>query len=162
MTTPRQERLTPDELALKLATDAGVKAAGGQVFIAQQIGRAQSVVSDWCSLTTRSFIPLHVAARVDALGTGSPGHPHIARALARAQSGAFVQCVGLFSISAPTLGEWLGEVAGETGELIAALSRGDLAEPVAAIAPARRVAISEELNEAIEELAALRSAIDST
>lgn len=84
MTTARDIRHPPALIALKLATARAVEAAGGQVLVARETGRSQGRVSDWCNIATPDFIPLDAATIVDALGAGSPGHPHIARVMARA------------------------------------------------------------------------------
>lgn len=84
MTTDRSVTLSPEELALKLATREAVTAAGGQEFVGREVERAQSRISDYGSDHTADFMPVDIVRKVEALGAGKPGHPHITRALARA------------------------------------------------------------------------------
>lgn len=154
MSVDRTVRLSPSELALKLAAREAVKAAGGQDFVASECHRAQSRISDWCSSNVREFMPADVIARIEALGAGAPGHPHITRALARAQGGAFVDFPPNQSIAigAAVLATWLADIAGEAGDVINAIARGDLAAELGALAPARRSQILGEVDQTVDLL----------
>lgn len=161
MSTPRDIRLSPGELALKLASAEAVRAAGGQVFVAEEVGRSQGQVSDYCSASTRSFMPLDIARQVEALGAGSPGHPHITRALARAAGGTIGGspngCDGL-----DDLGDHLALVSRENADLVQALAGEDLSACVSTLAPNARARIGREAGELIDRLQRLRSALDSS
>lgn len=161
MTTRRDGiRLSPQQLALKAAFAEAVRAAGGQVFVGGEVGRAQSRISDWQSPNATVFAPLDVVVMVEALGAGSPGHPHVTRALARAAGGAFVAGEAGVRLAAPLLGQWLGELAGESGDVIGLLSRGRLAEPIAALTPRERGALANELNQLSDVLNRLERELD--
>ena len=71
MSARRDARLSPADLALKLAFRDAVRAAGGQEFVAGEIGRTQSRVSDWCNANVDEFPPIDIVRRVEALGPRS-------------------------------------------------------------------------------------------
>lgn len=147
-------RLSPQSLAIKLATREAVRAAGGQEFVAAETRRSQSRISDYCSPNKECLMPADLVARVEALGAGSPGHPHITRALARAQGGAFVPSPASVLLELPNLGAWLAEIAGESSDVMRAVASEALTEDIAALPDRRRVAISDEVHDLIERLAA--------
>jgi len=76
--------LEPADLALKLATKDAIRGAGGQEFLSEALGRAQSRFSDYGSPNKPDFMPIDLVRKVQALGAGKPGWPHITHALARA------------------------------------------------------------------------------
>ncbi|HKT85615.1 MAG TPA: hypothetical protein VJQ77_05965 [Novosphingobium sp.] len=163
MSVSREEELSPQELALKIATAEAVRAAGGQEFVAREVGRAQSRISDYCSRTTRQFVPADVAVMIDALGTGRPGHPHIASAMARAQGAAIEG-------SAPArrhlhLHEWLADLSGESADVIRALVAGSVipgqAVPSIQLMSANdRATVLRELDELADVVASLRMKLE--
>jgi hypothetical protein len=155
MTTDRTRRLSPSELALKLACRDAVRAAGGQVFVAEQTGRCQSRISDWCSPNTSEFMPLDVIAKVEALSAGAPGHPHVTRTLARASEGSFVPCPAAVALDLPNLGRMLAEVAGESSDVIGLLAAGQLGAAIEALAMPDRIAIADECEDLVEKVAAV-------
>lgn len=160
MGTDRTRRLTPAELALKLATADAVKAAGGQEFIAGETGRVQSRISDYCSPNTTDFMPLDVAARVEALSVGQPGAPHITRALARA-GGAGLIVTGTSEAGAgEDLTLLLADVAGESSDLIRALASGRgvpgrAAARIADLTLPQKLAACRELDQLIDLLSGI-------
>lgn len=83
MTVRRDIRHPAALVAIKLACARAVEAAGGQVLVAAETGRSQGRISDFCNITTPDFMPLDVAATVDALALGATGASPIADALAR-------------------------------------------------------------------------------
>lgn len=156
MSTDRQVRLSPQELALKAATRDAVLAAGGQVFVGTEVGRTQSRISDYCSPNVREFMPLDIAAKVEALGAGSPDAPHITRALARAAGVAVVACEEPGKGPAE-LAHWLAEIAGESGDVIRGLAAGVLhkgaaAEAVLAMKPDERHRLACEVAQLVDLL----------
>ena len=166
MSTDRTQRLSPGELALKLACREAIKAAGGQEFVGAECGRTQSRISDYLSPNTREFMPIDVVSRVEALSVGAPGHPHISRALGRAQHALLTLDADQAGAarSPASLGEFLGLVAGESGDLIKALATAALlpgsARVEAAMLPtSTRRAITAELDQLIDVLAALNAVI---
>lgn len=161
MSTDRAAQLTPQDLALKLATREAVEAAGGQVFAARELERSQSRISDYCSENTAEFIPLPLAVRLEALGAGKPGHPHITRALARAAGAA----LGVRSAAAAgfdDLGDWLAAVARDNAELTTLLARQDLSQGCAELSANARSNISREARELMTRLEQLCRALDSS
>lgn len=160
MTAPVQ--LSPAELALKLACREAVEAAGGQVLVAGETGRCQSRISDYCNPNRGEFMPADVIRRVEALGRGRPGWPHVTRALARAQDGHFDPGAGVGGpLQLANLGQWLGAIGGDYAELVAALAAGRLAAPLAGLTLGQRGAILREVGEAVDSLAALGAALSA-
>lgn len=156
MSTDRQVRLAPQELALKSATRDAVRAAGGQEFVAGEVGRTQSRISDYCSPNVREFMPLDIAAKVEALSAGSPGAPHITRALARAAGVAVVESDQPGAGHAE-LAQWLAAIAGESGDVIRGLAAGVLhngsaAQAVMAMKPEERHRLSSEVAQLVDLL----------
>lgn len=165
MSTDRTQRLSPNELALKLACREAVKAAGGQEFVAGETGRAQSRISDYCSQNTREFMPVDVLRKVEALSAGAPGHPHVTRALARAQGGAFVPLPdggGQVCFAAPKLGQLLAQVAGESSDVIALLASSQLEATIDQLPDDLRQAIADECVELVEMVAAMERHLRGT
>lgn len=123
MTTARDIQLSPSQLALKLATREAFKAAGGQDFVASELGCAQSRLSDYGSPNTLDFISIDKVLVVEALGAGKPGHPHITRALARASGGEFLGRAAIDG-EVEALDVHLPRFASEAGDLIRSLAQG--------------------------------------
>lgn len=162
MATPRTVRLTPDQLALKAATRAAVKAAGGQDFVANEVGRAQSRISDYCSSTVAEFMPLEIVARVEELGAGSPGHPHITRALARRQGDMVLDCTD--GGECYPLARLLAEVAGESSDVIRVLAEGAgspdaAARSIEGMSPQQKAELARELDGLMQVLSSINHQI---
>ena len=170
MSTDRTQRLSPAELALKLACRDMVKAAGGQEFVAGETARTQSRISDYLSPNTRDFMPTDLVRKVEALSAGAPGHPHVTRALARAQGGAFVALPGAgpsdgpvaVSFDAPQLGQLLAQVAGESSDVIALLASSQLEATIDELPAVLREAIAAECFELVEKVAAIERRLRGT
>lgn len=161
MTTDRTIKLPPDLLALKIATAEAVRAAGGQDFVAEQVGRTQSVISDYCSRTTRSFMPLDIAAKVEALGTGHAGAPHITRALARAH-GVPVDAPCDQAMGADfDLGDWMARLARESSDVMDCLAAEDLSARVHSMSVTARELLGRELDQFSHVIEHLRAALAS-
>lgn len=153
MSTDRTRRLSPSELALKLACREAVKAAGGQDFVAGECSRTQSRISDWCSPNTAEFMPIDVIQRIEALGAGAPGHPHVTRALARAQGGSFMPVPsGQVVLATPLLGQLLADVAGESSDVIGLMAGMQLDAPIAGLSATDRAALRDECGDLIDLL----------
>lgn len=162
MSVRRDAVLTPQQIALKLACTEAVLAAGGEVFVGRQVGRSQSRISDWCNLSIDEFMPLAFAATVDALGTGKPGHPHIARALALSAGLELGGTVPPSDNSHPA--EWIGDVSVESGDLVRALVAGTMvqgrvAATLAAMSANARAAVSRECDQLLALIAGLQTEI---
>lgn len=166
MSTDRAARLTPQQKAIAIATGEAVHAAGGQDFVAAELGRSQSTICDWCSVNTATFIPICLVPRLEALGTGAPGHPHVTRALARAQA---AELVFADAGSPPTPGQatsqWLARLAGESSDVIAAMASGAMM-PGQALGALHELPLSvqrrimAEVDQMADLLAAIRGAFD--
>lgn len=158
MSTDRSQRLSPDELALKIATADAVRAAGGQDFVAENCGRSQGVVSDYCSRTTRSFMPLDIVAKVEALGTGAPGAPHITRALARAQ-GLPLEAPRVAVGEGFDLGDWMAWLARESADVMACLAGEDLSARCESLSVSAREKLCRELDQIEHVIEQMRHAM---
>lgn len=162
MSTDRTVRLSPQQLALKLATRDAVKAAGGQEFVAHECSRAQSRISDYCSPNTHDFMPVDLVAKVESLGAGAPGHPHVTRALVRAQGAEFVSCAGQQPGTGKgvELARLLADFAGESSDVVRVLASGTLMPGQAAarihdMTPSARKVLEREIDEVIDVLAGI-------
>lgn len=162
MSTDRNARLTPAQLALKQATADAVRAAGGEVFVAREAGRSQGRISDYCSANTADFIPLGLIAPIEALGTGAPGWPHITRALARAQGLALGDGPAAGSDERLTdLGDWLARIVREFSDVTGQFAMANLAAACGAMAPAARARMAREVDQLDAALAGFRAALAS-
>lgn len=160
MSTPRDVVLTHEQRAIKLATREAVSAAGGQVFVARELDRSQGRVSDWCSVNTPDFIPADLIRPLEALGAGAPGHPHITRALARAQGVTVQGDEPRPALRHDDLGDWLADLSREQAELVSALAGENLAGAVDSLSPAARDRLSREARELAARLAQFVSALE--
>ena len=158
MSTQRDIRLSPQQLAFKLACRQAVQAAGGQVFVAGEVGRAQSRISDWVSENTAEFMPLDIVAQVEALGAGSPGHPHVTRALARA-AGERVRGGAALTPGLDDLGDHLAALAREHADLLQVLACEDLERCCSDLSTSARATIAREAGELAAQLEQLRAAL---
>jgi hypothetical protein len=158
MSTPRDIRLSPEDLALKLAFHEAVLAAGGQKFVERETGKAQSRISDYGSPNTADFAPVDVIRKVEALGAGAPGHPHVTRALARA-SGAVLSGALPIAAGLEDLGDHLAAVTRETADLTAALAEEDLAGDCRRLSTAARQRILHEGADLVAQVEQLLRAV---
>lgn len=147
MSAVRDARLSPADLALKLATREAVKAAGGQEFAAQETGRTQSRISDWGNPNVPEFMPIDAVRKIEALGAGSPGHPHITAALARSAGVPLGDAIG-GAEQAEGAAVHLSRLAVESSDVIRALAaqvarRGELS-------PSARAALLGEVAQLLE------------
>jgi len=162
MSTDRTAQLTPQENALKLATREAVEAAGGQDFVAREVGRSQGRISDYCSSATPDFMPLNLVERVEALGAGKPGHPHITRALARAHGVSISKRAARSTPGKDDLGDWLAIVTQDVSELLQAFAGQNLSSATDELSINARAQIGREAGELIARLEELRSSLDTT
>lgn len=151
-------RLTPGELAIKMATRDAVRAAGGQEFVAGEVGRAQSRISEWCSETHPDFMPAHIVAKVEALGAGSPGHPHITHALARA-AGGHVRMGEAVDDEILSLAEHLPRIATESSDVIRLLA--ECFQPGRSLSPRQLKALLREVDQLVNAAMELRDDLTS-
>ena len=147
MSARRDARLSPADLALKLAFRDAVRAAGGQEFVAGEIGRTQSRVSDWCNANVDEFPPIDIVRRVEALGAGAPGHPHVSGALARAAGGVLARDPEDLGAPLCAAGH-LAAVAGESSDVIRRLA--DQVARRATLGPNARAVLLREIDDLLE------------
>lgn len=152
MSTPRDITLSPSQLALKLATREAFKAAGGQDFVASELGCAQSRLSDYGSANTGDFISIDKVLVVEALGAGKPGHPHITRALARASGGEFLDRASDDGV-AESIDVHLPRIAGESGDLLRTLATACAMKDC--YSQARRAALTNDIEQLLDAVLAL-------
>ena len=150
MTTKRGARLSPQEIALKQATEQAIDAAGKQPFLERELGYSQSNWSEWKSTDTYRFMPINVVQKVEALGAGSPGHPHITRALARA-AGVPVSGTLIRDEDTDNLADRTARLTREFADVLRELAREDQSLPCQKVAIRRRADLKRELGELIDE-----------
>lgn len=80
--TVAEGKLPADEQRLAAATKRAVQAAGGLKVCEDEIGLSDSMISRFCSRDQRESISIRDAVRIDAIGHGEDGHPHILNAMA--------------------------------------------------------------------------------
>lgn len=124
------ERLTPDEIVLALATKAAIKAAGGLENCVGHTVVGMAQLSRCGSRDHRDSITVRDSARLDALGYRAPGSPHILHALARIAGGVFIQlpdtvadATGL-QLSVLELSAELGDVAAAVRDAVSGTGVG--------------------------------------
>lgn len=75
-------KLPVNEQRLAAATKRAVQAAGGLAECESETGLSDSQISRCCSPHQRDSITIRDAVRIDAIGHGEQGHPHILSAMA--------------------------------------------------------------------------------
>jgi len=83
-------KLSPDEQRLAAATKRAVQACGGLKVCEGEVGLSDSMISRFCSPNLRDSISVRDAVRIDAIGHGTAGHPHILNAMASIVGGVFI------------------------------------------------------------------------
>ncbi|MBW6524449.1 hypothetical protein KZ810_13150 [Sphingomonas sp. RHCKR47] len=76
------DKLPVNEQRLAQATKRAVQAAGGLADCESETGLSDSQISRCCSPHQRDSITIRDAVRIDAIGHGEQGHPHILNAMA--------------------------------------------------------------------------------
>lgn len=136
--------LPPEQQVLKGATRALVRAFGGQEAAAVHLGRAQSRLSDWSSVNQPAFAPIDVVMALEGVTAGTPGWPHVTRAMAAATGHVLVRLPEAMPAEADVFG-WVANLAKEAGEVQAELGRAlaDNRKVDAAEVPAIRAQIAD-------------------
>lgn len=83
-------KLPANEQRLAAATKRAVQATGGLKVCEDEIGLSDSMISRFCSPNLRDSISVRDAVRIDAIGHGEAGHPHIINAMASILGGVFI------------------------------------------------------------------------
>lgn len=112
--------LSPEALALKVATRALIEAAGGNEGAGATCGVRHQFMSDCRNPATDRFLRIHEVAALEDVTAGSAAHPAVTQALAKRQG---FELVRLPDAAAPggSLIEQLLQLATEQGELSAAV-----------------------------------------
>ena len=150
--------LPPALQALKVATRAALHAAGGGSAAAQHVSVGQQKLSDYCNpnLSDR-FARADVIAQIEALTHGTPGHPHITRALALHAGYGLVPLAHAHD-DAKGWPEHIAALAKESGEIVASLVIAAADGKVTAT-EIRKSHLVREADEAIAALVGLRAAL---
>lgn len=120
MSGRRDIRHPPEALALKVASKALVRAAGGGEGAGETCGSRQQRLSDCGNAHTPDFLRIDEVALLEDVTAASPTHPIVTRTLARRQGFALVQLPEAIPSGADLL-RLLGEHARESGEIAGAL-----------------------------------------
>jgi hypothetical protein len=120
MSGPRTLALPPEDQQIKKASADLVRAYGGQLAAAEMLGTRQQRLSDCGHRNTADYLRVDEVARLEDVTHGTPGHPHVTRALARRQG------YGLFRVAnaAPCgtdLLKLLADQARENGDIASAV-----------------------------------------
>ena len=151
--------LNVDEQALKKATAALVKAAGGCEAAADYCRVSKSQLADYGSLNGVSYIPADVAADLEAVTHEYPGHPHVTQVLARRAGYALVP----LPRPAPedkSLPEHIACIVSETSDVTNKVLR-NFANGAITPKAIRDSHVLTEVDEAIQALVDLRAALRS-
>lgn len=120
MSGSRELRHPPEALALKVASKALIRAAGGTDGAGETIGARQQRMSDCGNPHTRDFLRIDEVAALEDVTAGAPNHPLITRTLARRQGYSLVRLPAAIPARADLL-KLLGEQAKEGGDIAAAI-----------------------------------------
>lgn len=113
--------LEPRWQSLKQATNALIRAAGGQEAAAAETGKSQAQVNRYQNVNTEDFATVQVVAKLEAVTQGMPGAPHVTRWLARELGFALVP---LPVVSDATVwGRRTGMLMQEAGDIINGIGR---------------------------------------
>lgn len=155
------EILSPEEQSLALATKRAIQAAGGLERCADETGLGTSQLSRCCMPNCRDSITERDAATIEALGFGTPGHPHILRARARLLGFAVIK-VPDTSLGATVWSQRAATLLKEGGDIVSGLGRA--LETNNDVEPHEAKALLSDADElvtiALEIQAALRSRAD--
>ncbi len=120
MSGRRDIRHAPEALALKVASKALIRAAGGGEAAGETCGSRQQRLSDCGNPNTVDFLRIDEVAALEDVTVGAPNAPIVTRTLARRQGFALVQLPAAIPAGADLL-KLLAEQAREEGEIVAAL-----------------------------------------
>lgn len=152
--------LSPEDRALKRAFRTAVKAAGGQVFVGEEIGKAQSRISDYGNPNHPDMPPVDVVRDVEALSATSPGHPHVTRALARQAGGHFTANAVQAAPDPARLSEWLALVTRENADVVVALADENLDTACSQLSTNARARLALEAEQLMAVLRRLLATLD--
>lgn len=162
MGADRSVTLPPEQRAVKVACLAAVKAAGGQVFVGEQLRLSQGRVSDLCCATSNEWLRLDQAMAIDALGAGVSGAPFITRALNSLFGQTAIEPDPDPGAAGWHLSRWLAEICGESSDVVRLLAdglgaTGSARESFRRLSPAERGRLQHELAGLMDVLAGLNA-----
>lgn len=116
--------MTPDRLALKVATSEMNKGVGGLEAGAAFTRVGKSMLADYGSLNRPdSFVPIDVVLDLEPLSRERTGWPHVTQALCRAMGGTFVAEPEVPATSADLL-TLCGQLSAEFNDSVNAVCAG--------------------------------------
>jgi hypothetical protein len=121
--TERTAFVAPHLQALKLAFSDSVGAFGKQEAAAAEVGRSQGRLCDYGRPNVDVFPPLDVIDALEARTEGTPGWPHVTRALCRRRGGAFVALPAARGRLGTRWSRFVADLGKEAGELISGICR---------------------------------------
>ncbi|HCX68570.1 phage regulatory CII family protein [Parvibaculum sp.] len=140
-------------LRLKAATRLLMRDAGG-LELAAKVTRIERAELSRCeNPNVGRFLPVDVLLDLEAAN----GEPHLTREIARAQGHVLIELPSLDGT-----GEWgrhLGDIAKECGEAIAVVGQALAQGGTITAEEVRELNITREIDEAVEKLIALRTAL---
>lgn len=152
----RNLTLPPQQQALKTACRQLIRAFGGQEAAGEELGCSQSRLSDWGNPNTADFMPVGAVLRLEAATHGTAGHPHVSSWLARAAGFVLVRLP-----NAPSgAGSWhqaMGRVAKDVGEVMERICTALSDDGAVSAREVRDGKVIEEIDQAIEQLVAMRA-----
>ena len=116
----------PQDQALRVATRALVRAAGGQEAAGAFVGKPQQRISQYATPHDKAWMPLDAVARLEDVTASEPGHPHVTRELAQRQGYALVRLPTARTVEAGWM-EHLACCQRESGRLLTDFTK-DLAD----------------------------------
>lgn len=156
MSGRRDVVLEREDLELKIASRQLIRAAGGTDGAGETVGSRQQRMSDCQLPNTGDFLTIQEVRKLQEVTVGAPGWPHVTRALAKQDGFALVRLP-----QAPERAiEWhqaLGEVSSEVGESVQLVCKALGGDGKVTACEVREHRIMENIDEAIEQLFALRA-----
>ncbi|MEW6092224.1 MAG: phage regulatory CII family protein [Pseudomonadota bacterium] len=138
---------------IKAATRMLVRDAGGLELAAKVTRVERAALSRYENPAAEQFLPVDVLLDLEAAN----GEAHVTRFLARAQGHVLIELPKLDGTGA--FGEHLGAIAKECGEAIAVVGEALAAGGTITAEEVRELDILREIDEAVEKLMALRTAL---
>lgn len=154
-------KLPSDEQRLAAATKRAVQAAGGLKVCEDETGTSDSQLSRCCSPNHRDSITVRDAVKIEAIGHGESGHPHIINAMARMLGGVFIMLPEAVSddrqlqLTVLELSSELGDVSRAVSDAICGASAGG-----AQVVPAEALVVLDHLADLDRASARLRHQLE--
>ena len=153
-------QLPVEQFRLKVASKALVKAVHGTETAGEIAGMRQQRVSECTLPNCPTFFTIDQAQALEEAAKGSPGWPHVTRALARNHGFALLP----LPESAPGSGEWhrtISEVSREAGDAVGKVCEALADDGEVTSSDVKQLDLLNEIDEAIAALAKLRGMVVS-